>query len=132
MIGTCRAMPDKGSGVVAYYAAVPEGTQVSLKTMFSTISTCYLAQKACEAGFVRQGLRCRAKTYKLDSCAHPSTTTPSMCGERDGNMYDNPCYRFGEQVWGVGRTDGQADSPSKAQSVQSAVRKDSQTNQLIQ
>jgi hypothetical protein len=35
-----------------------------------------------------------------------------MCGERDGNWYDNPCYSFGS--WTIGHTDGRTDGDAGA------------------
>jgi hypothetical protein len=104
VIGTCRAMPDTGSGGVAYCAAVPEGTQLSLTTMLSTIPSCYLAQKAwvCEAGFAMPCEDIQARLMRTPQENDPGIGQ-HICGERDGYWYDNPCYR----LWELGSwTDG--------------------------
>jgi hypothetical protein len=74
--------------------------------MFSTIPSCYLAQKACEAGFAMPCEDIQALVARL--MRTPQHNDPGIgqhvCGERDGHWYDNPCYRLWE-------LDGRTDRP---------------------
>jgi hypothetical protein len=79
--------------------------------MFSTIFTFYFAQKACEAGFASEAgfaMPCRddiqARLMRTPQHNDPGIEQ-HMCGERDGNWNDNPCYRLWELgSWTDGRT----------------------------